>query len=144
MTLKHLIALSALAATAHTAMAHTNTTSYPLKPVLDAQLADGKVAFYFGNAAHPEVTASRGERTESVRYARKQHDDETTSCKVALRQALDSLRMYAVDHGANAVINIETSFHGTRNTSSTEFTCATSMFAAALKVRGEVVTLGPK
>ena len=143
MTLKHLIALSALAATMHTAMAHTHTTTYPLKPVLDAQAANGNVAFYFGNAAHPDVTASLGERTESVRYARKL-DDETTSCNLALRQALESLRTYAVDHGANAVINIETSFHGTHSTSSTEFTCATSMSAAAIKVRGEVVKLGPK
>ena len=143
MKLKHLIMLAATAAAMPAAMAHTHTTTYPLQPVLDAQPAGGKVAFYFGDAAHPPVTASHGEESEPMRYARKL-DDETTSCNLALRQALDWLRMYAVDHGANAVINIETSFHGTHSTSSTEFTCATSMSAAAIKVRGEVVKLGPK
>ncbi|WP_206951590.1 hypothetical protein [Trinickia acidisoli] len=141
MKLKHLIALSALAAVTHGAVAHTHTTSYPLKPVLDAQSTDGKVAFYFGDAAHPAVTASHGDKTESARIARKL-DGETASCNAALTQALDALRTDAIDHGANAVINIETSFHETHTSSATEFTCATSGSAAALKVHGELVTLG--
>lgn len=143
MKLKHLIALSVAVFAAHAAVAGTHTTSYPLKPVLDAQPADGKVAFYFGDAAHPVVTASQGEVTESSRIARKL-DDETQACNTALTEALAKLRQDAIDHGANAVMNIETSFHGTHMTSATEFTCATSMSAAALKVHGELVKLDTK
>jgi hypothetical protein len=143
MKLKHLVMLAATVAAMPVAMAHTHTTTYPLQPVLDAQPADGRVAFYFGDAAHPPVTASRGEESEPMRYARKL-DDETTSCNAALKNALAVLRQDAINHGANAVINIETSFHGTHTRSATEFTCATSYSAAALRVHGEMVTLGPK
>lgn len=144
MKLKHLMALSVAALAAHAALAGTHTTSYPLKPVLDAQSAeDGKVALYFGDAAHPAVTASQGEVTESSRIARRT-DGETVSCNAALTEALAKLRRDAIDHGANAVVNIETSFHGTHTASATEFTCATSMSAAALKVHGELVKLDAK
>ncbi|KAA0088724.1 hypothetical protein CIW54_10110 [Paraburkholderia sp. T12-10] len=143
MKLKHLIALAALAATTQAATAHTSVTTYPLKPMLDTQPADGKVTFYFGDAAHPAVTASHGEGKASIRIARRL-DGKTTSCNEALSEALASLRADAIDHGANAVVNIETSFHATKSVSATEFTCATSGSAAALKVRGELVTLEAK
>ncbi|MGG1946625.1 hypothetical protein AB1286_17710 [Trinickia sp. NRRL B-1857] len=140
---KHLLALATFALGAQAAIAGSHTTTYPLKPVLDAQSADSKVAFYFGDAAHPAVTASFGDKTEGVRVARKT-DGETMSCNAALTQALDALRKDALDRGANAVIDIETSFHQTHTVSSTEFTCATSMSAAALKVHGQLVTLDAK
>ena len=143
MKLKHLIALSALAFSTQAALAHTHTTSYPLQPVLDAQPANNKVALYFGDAAHPAATASQGEATESVRIARKT-DDEPVACNEALKEALAKLREDAASHGANAVVNISTSFHETHTASATEFTCATSMSAAALKVHGELVTLETK
>ncbi|PMS19111.1 hypothetical protein C0Z18_14940 [Trinickia dabaoshanensis] len=143
MKLKHLIALAAAALGAQAALAGSHTTTYPLKPVLDAQSADSKVAFYFGDAAHPAVSASLGEKTEGIRIARKT-DDETTACNEALKQALDALRKDATDAGANAVINIETSFHQMHTASATEFTCATSMSAAALKVHGQLVKLDAK
>jgi hypothetical protein len=141
MKLRCLLALSALAATTHAAMAHTNVTTYPLKPVLDAQPSDNRVTFYFGDTAHAPITASRGHGAASIRVARKL-DIEAASCNEALTEALASLRADAISHGANAVVNIETSFHSTRTVSSSEFTCATSGSAAALKVRGELVTLG--
>src|SRR5690348_17303936 len=98
MKLKHLMALSVAALAAHAALAGTHTTSYPLKPVLDAQSAeDGKVALYFGDAAHPAVTASQGEVTESSRIARR-IDGETVSCNAALTEALAKLRRDAIDH----------------------------------------------
>jgi len=139
----HLIVLAALAALSHAAMAGTHRTVYPLKPVLEAQPVDAQIAFYFGDAAHPAVTASHGTGSAGIRVARKL-DDETTSCNKALKEALASLRADAVNHGANAVVNIETSFHGTHTVSATEFTCATSYSAAALRVRGEFVTLEKK
>jgi len=143
MKLRYLIALSALAATTQAAMAHTTVTTYPLKPVLDAQPSDNQVTFYFGDSAHAPITASRGQGSASIRVARKL-DSETVSCREALTEALASLRADAINHGANAVVNIETSFHSTHTVSSSEFTCATSGSAAALKVRGELVTLGTK
>jgi uncharacterized protein YbjQ (UPF0145 family) len=143
MKLRYLLALSALAATTNVAMARTIVATYPLKPVLDALPSDNQVAFYFGDAAHAPVTTSRGRGTESIRIARKL-ESETVSCNEALRQALAALRADALNHGANAVVNIETSFHSTHTASSSDFTCATSGSAAALKVRGELVTLGTK
>ncbi len=140
----HLIVLAALAAISHAAMAAgTHRTVYPLKPVLDAQPADAQIAFYFGDAAHPAVAASHGDGSAGIRVARKL-DDETTSCNKALKEALASLRADAVNHRANAIVNIETSFHGTHTVSTTEFTCATSYSAAALRIHGEFVTLEKK
>lgn len=143
MKVKQLIALSALATMAHSAIAHTHTTTYPIKAALDGQPADNQVAFYFGDAAHPAVTVSKGDASASIRVARKL-DGETTSCNAALKAALASLRADAVNHGANAVIEIETSFHGTHSTSQTDFVCATSFSAAAIKVRGKLATLEAK
>lgn len=143
MKAKHLMVLSAFTAISHAALAHTNTTTYPLKPVLDAQPADNQVAFYFGDAAHADVVAARGEASASIRVARKV-EDETTACNEALKEALASLRADAVHHDANAVIDIETSFHGTHSASSKEFVCATSFSAAAIKVRGKLATLTTK
>lgn len=143
MKLIHLIALAALATTTHAAMARTHVATYPLEPVLAAQPSASQVAFYFGDAAHAPVVASHGEKTESAHVARKLIS-ETGACNKALKEALASLGADAVRHGANAVINIETSFHSTHTASSTEFTCAASGSSAALKVHGELVTLGPK
>lgn len=140
----HLIVLAAMAAISHAAMAAgTHRTVYPLKPFLDAQPADAQVAFYFGDAEHPAIAASHGDGSAGIRVARKL-DDETTSCNKALKEALASLRADAVNHGANAVVNIETGFHGTHTLSTTEFTCATSYSAAAIRVRGQLVTLEKK
>jgi hypothetical protein len=143
MKLRYVLTLAALAATTHVAVARTNVTTYPLKPVLDAQPSDNQVTFYFGDAPHAPVSASHGQGRASIRVARKL-DSETVSCNEALTEALASLRADAVNHGANAVVNIETSFHSTHTASSSEFTCATSGSAAALKVSGELVTLGTK
>ncbi|TAM52445.1 MAG: hypothetical protein EPN57_13440 [Paraburkholderia sp.] len=143
MKAKHLMVLSAFTAISHAALAHTNTTTYPLKPVLDAQLADNQVSFYFGDAAHADVVAAHGEASASIRVARKT-EDETTACNEALKEALASLRADAVHRDANAVIDIETSFHGTHSASSKEFVCATSFSAAAIKVRGKLATLTAK
>lgn len=143
MKLKQLIALSAMATMAHGAFAHTHTTTYPIKGALVGQPADNQVAFYFGDAAHPVVVASKGDASASIRVARKL-DGETVSCNAALKAALASLRDDALGHGANAVIDIETSFHGTHSSSSTDFVCATSISAASIKVRGKLATLEAK
>lgn len=143
MKVKQLIALSALTAMAHTAVAHTHTTTYPIKAALDGQPADKQVALYFGDAPHAPVAAAHGEARAGIRVARKL-DGETVSCNKALNQALASIKADAVDRGANAVIDIETSFHGRRSSSSTEFVCATSISAASIRVRGKLVTLETK
>lgn len=143
MNVKQLIALSALASMAHGAIAHTHTTTYPIKAVLDLQPADNRVAFYFGDAAHPVVAVSKGDASASIRIARKL-DGETASCNAALTAALASLKDDALSHGANAVIDIETSFHGTHSTSSTDFVCATSFSAASIRVRGKLAMLEAK
>ncbi|WP_116135645.1 hypothetical protein [Trinickia diaoshuihuensis] len=143
MKLKHLMALTIAALGAQAAFAGSHTTTYPVKPVLDAQPADSKVAFYFGDTPHAAVSAPLGEKTEGIRIARKT-DDETAACNQALTQALDALRKDALDSGANAVIDIETSFHQMHSASATEFTCATSLSAAALKVHGQLVKLEAK
>jgi uncharacterized protein YbjQ (UPF0145 family) len=143
MKLKHVLAVLILAGMAQASMAHSNVNGYPLAPVLDAQPVDGAVRLYFGDAPHPAVVSEHGEVKKSVRIARKT-DGEAASCNAALTDGLNALRSYALDHGANGVINIETSFHSTKSSSSTEFTCGTSLSAAALKIRGDLVTLDAK
>jgi uncharacterized protein YbjQ (UPF0145 family) len=140
MKLKFTMTACVLALAAQAAMAGTVLHSFPLKPVLDAQPGGNDVALYFGSQPHPEATSQLGEEAKSGRVARST-DDEQTACNRALTQALTDLRTYARDHHANAVINIRTSFHSTETASDTDFTCATSWSAAALKVRGDLVTL---
>lgn len=119
--------------------AATQVDSYPVQPVLDSLGTGSPVALYFGDAAHPPVASHKGEVTKSVRIARKV-DGREASCKTAFADGINQLRTYAQDHGASGVINISTRFHGTKTNSATEFVCATSMSAAALKISGELVT----
>jgi hypothetical protein len=139
MKLKFTITACALALAAQAATAHTEVGSYPLKPVLDALPSGNEVALYFGSQPHPQATSQLGEESKSARIARAM-DDEPTACNHALTQALTDLRNYARDHHANGVVNIRTSFHSTETASASEFTCATSGSAAALKVTGDLVT----
>lgn len=132
-----------LAMAAQTAHARTEVMSYPLKPVLDGQQPDVPVKLYFGAQEHPAVTKRQGDVTKSVRIARKM-DGEQASCNEALSEALQALRQYAHDRAANGVINIRSSFHSTTTASDSQFSCGVSGSAAALVLRGDVVTLEAK
>jgi hypothetical protein len=140
MKLRSTMTACVLALAAQAAAAHTEVSSFPLKPVLDTQPGGGDVALYFGAQPHPAVASQLGSDSESAHPGRKWGDDEQVSCNVALTQALTSLRSYARAHHASAVINIRTQFHSTETASDTDYTCGTSMSAAALKVTGDLVT----
>src|SRR5262249_35379342 len=118
----------------------THVESLSLQPVTSQAAAQKDVALYFGSQAHPGVKRKLGERTQSVRIARK-NDDKQASCDQALADALQKLRGYARDHQANAVINISTRFHSTETSSNTNYTCGLSTSAASIIVRGDVVVL---
>jgi len=117
----------------------THVESLSLQPVTSHAVAQD-VALYFGSQAHPGVKRKLGERTQSVRIARK-NDDKQASCDQALADALQKLSGYARDHQANAVINISTRFHSTETSSNTNYTCGLSTSAASIIVRGDVVVL---
>ncbi|HKT66749.1 signal peptidase [Burkholderia sp. 22313] len=117
----------------------TVVRSLPLPATATAQDASG-IALYFGAQPHPAVKTSIGPRSESVRVSRGTQAEQPT-CEQALAEALNRLRLYAKNHGGNAVINVTTRFHEKRSNSTTEYTCGVSGSAGAIGVSGDVVQL---
>lgn len=144
MKLNSTITACVLALAAQAAMAGSVLHSFPLKPVLDTQPGGNDVALYFGSQTYPAVASQLGSDTEGAHVPRKYGVDDQTACDAALTQALRDLRSYARVHHANGVINIRTRFHGTETASDTDYTCATSSGAAALKVTGDLVSFDAK
>jgi len=137
-----LLAASALAVLTQTAHAGTEVVTYPIKPVLESQrqLLAPDVALYFGDQPHPPVLAKLGDITKSSHPPRKTLT-EVQVCNATLADALRQLSSAAHDHGANAVINITTHFHSTVSNDANNYTCGVSGVSAALRVRGELVTV---
>ncbi|RQR36169.1 signal peptidase [Burkholderia sp. Bp9143] len=117
----------------------TVVRSLPLPAAATAPDTNG-IAIYFGAQPHPEVKTSIGPRSESVRVSRATQAEQPT-CDQALAEALNRLRIYAKNHGGNAVINVTTRFHEKRSNSTTEYTCGVSGSAGAIAVSGDVVQL---
>ncbi|WP_090681600.1 signal peptidase [Paraburkholderia phenazinium] len=133
--------LGALAAVVITqAGCATQVKSLPLQSAVQQPAAGSGVALYFGSQAHPAVQQQLGEASYSARVARAQ-DGADASCNHALAEALSKLRAVAQEKNANAVINIQTRFHTTDTSSSTDFTCGVSPSAAAVAVHGDLVVL---
>ncbi|UEP32062.1 MULTISPECIES: signal peptidase [unclassified Burkholderia] len=116
----------------------TVVRSLPLPAAATAPDTNG-VAIYFGTQPHPDVKTSIGPRSESVRVRRIEGEQPT--CDQALAEALNRLRIYAKNHGGNAVVNVTTRFHEKRSDSTTEYTCGVSGSAGAIAVSGDVVQL---
>jgi hypothetical protein len=102
--------------------------------------ARGEVPVYFGARNHLPVKTRLGEVSFSVRIARKVSDPDE-ACHLALGEAVRKLREAAIEHHANAVIDVSTRFHSTESDSSSDFTCGVSPSAAAIAVRGQMVVL---
>ncbi|KWA05629.1 signal peptidase [Burkholderia cepacia] len=116
--------------------------SLPLPAAATASDTSG-IAVYFGAQPHPDVKTSIGPRSESVRVSRGAQNEQPT-CEQALTEALNRLRIYAKNHGGNAIINVTTRFHEKRSDSTTEYTCGVSGSAGAIVVSGDVVQLKAK
>lgn len=140
MNIRSVLTAGIVAAIAQTAAARTEVVTYPIKPVLEAQQLNPGVALYFGNQQHPPVIETLGEVMKSAHLPRKTAT-EVEICNAALADTLRQLTSYAHDHGANAVINIKTSFHDNQSNSDSTFTCGVSGVASALRVRGDVVKI---
>jgi hypothetical protein len=137
-----LLAASTLAMLTPAAHARTEVVTYPIQPVLQSQPFASGVALYFGNQAHPAVLSTLGEVTKSAHPPRKTAT-QVEICNATLADALRQLANTAHDRGANAVINIKTSFHSNESNDETNYTCGVSSVSAALRVRGELVTVDP-
>jgi uncharacterized protein YbjQ (UPF0145 family) len=142
--MKNGLMLAALAAVAITqAGCATQVMSVPLQSAQSAvkqPAGESSVAVYFGSQAHPAVQNQLGEAKYSVRIARNSNDPKA-ACSSALNEALAKLRADAHEHGANAVVDVQTRFHTTETNSATDFTCGVSTSAAAVAVRGNLVVL---
>ncbi|KVG29666.1 hypothetical protein [Burkholderia diffusa] len=117
----------------------TVVRSLPLPAAVTTSDTNG-VAIYFGAQPHPDIKTSIGPRSESVRVQRGTQAEQQT-CDQALAEALNRLRVYAKNHGGNAVINVTTRFHEKRSNSTSEYTCGVSGSAGAIAVSGDVVQL---
>ena len=118
----------------------TQVRSVPLQSAVHQPAGGSSVAVYFGSQAHPAVQTQLGEAKYSVRVARGEGSQDD-SCSRALAEALTKLRADAQEHGANAVVDVQTRFHTTETSSATDFTCGVSPSAAAVAVRGNLVVL---
>jgi hypothetical protein len=116
----------------------TAVRSMPI-PADAIQSDSSNVKVYFGSQPHPAIKTNFGPRSASSRVARE--SDEQLTCEHALGNALERLRAYAKDHGANALVNVNTRFHEHRSDSQTAYTCGVSPSAGAVVVSGDVVLL---
>ncbi|QGZ64606.1 signal peptidase [Paraburkholderia acidisoli] len=98
------------------------------------------VAVYFGERPHPAIARYIGRTSRAARVARR-GNGSAVPCDQALAAALHEMRMDAVEHGANAVINVNTYFHTIGNNSAAGYTCNLSARTAVVDVKGELVVL---
>jgi uncharacterized protein YbjQ (UPF0145 family) len=125
----------------------TRLANLPLAPVTGntGSAASQDVALYFGDQPHPVMRSEMADVESNARIMRQPLDDAVPVCNQALGLALDKLRSEARRRGANAVVNISTSFHrrqdGRKNTSPDTYMCGMSRNAVALRVQGRAVVL---
>jgi hypothetical protein len=105
---------------------------------------DGSVKFFFGPQASPTVLqkiatmSSDGDGTIVDKF-------DLGACKNAFASALLALQKNAKGFGANAVVNITSSFKkGPLVSSATEFVCHAGRSAAYLTLTGDIVKIADK
>lgn|GEM_PF-368444 len=129
----------------------THLASLPLAPVTGHAAHGGAasqgVALYFGDQPHPRVRREIAEVASNARVMRAPSDDAMLMCNQAMAMALHKLRSEARSLGANALVNVSTSFHRRARQpagAKASYTCAMSRNAVAMRVQGRAVVIDSK
>jgi hypothetical protein len=128
------------------AMARNDVVRVPLQSVLDMPEAkeklDGSVKFYLSGAPTPKVEKKFGEdvgheRTNSVGKSAER------ACQWATLSALIAFEKHAKQQGANAVINLVSSYGSDVSTSPTEVQCHDGAFVSGVTLKGTYAKVAP-
>ncbi|HEX3675554.1 MAG TPA: hypothetical protein VHU87_14885 [Rhizomicrobium sp.] len=101
---------------------------------------DGSIKFYFGNSAHPAVltTFDTYSAKANTNHANK---DDFVACTWVLLTDLMDFQRHAHDVGANAVINITSSYNSKDVSSDTGIPCHMGYVVASIAIKGDFVKI---
>jgi hypothetical protein len=107
-------------------------------------MLDGSVKFYFGAQKTPQVL-QKLTTAEATTKANVVQGVDLPACNNAFAWALKKLQDSAKAAGANAVVNIVSSYkRGAPFSSATEFECHAGLYSAGLTLKGDVVKTADK
>lgn len=103
---------------------------------------DDSVKLYFGPQAYPG-SAQKVLVRESVAKEPIFDNADIASCHASFIEALVKLQKHAKKHGANAIVNITSSFYknGREFSSATEFECYAGGFSTVVELKGELAKI---
>lgn len=135
---------------AATMPAHARNVKYTLS-IADAMgsgeakgMLDGSVKFYFGSQKTPQVL-QKMTTAEATTKGNVVQGVDLPACNNAFAWALKKLQDSAKAAGANAVVNIVSSYKkGAPFSSATEFECHAGLYSAGLTLKGDVVKAADK
>ncbi len=139
-----IIATAALGYTVN-AQAEDVVKDFPITPAIGSATAKQKlgdqVKFYFGDQPHASVEKSFGEIQASTKTNSFWKED-VEACNWTFLSSLLDMRKQAMSLGANAVINITSSYKGSKvNNSSKTYACGTGFLMNGTQFKGEAVKL---
>lgn len=120
---------------------HPMSVDDALASPMAKQKLDGTVKFFFGAAPHPAVAQS----LKDVVFKEKAGFMKTraTSCNEAFVTVLADFQERAKSKGADAVINLRSSFKKQEVTIDKTFACYPGGFRVGVVLKGELVKLAP-
>jgi|GEM_PF-2925258 len=113
---------------------------YPLQPVLfelSKTAGEGAVPLYFGKQPTPDIAERLKVETVTLSGTHRDHQQEVCE-KIAVRLLTD-LRQRARELGADAVVNIRSTYNGGGLSSETDFECRLGNVKVAIELSGELV-----
>jgi hypothetical protein len=118
---------------------------FPITPAMSSATAKQKlgdeVKFYFGDQPHASVEKNYGDIKVSTKTNSFWKED-TEACNWTFLSSLLDMRKQAISLGANAVINITSSFNGSEvNNSSKTYACGTGFLMNGTQFKGQAVKL---
>jgi uncharacterized protein YbjQ (UPF0145 family) len=134
------------AALAVTLPAHARNVKYmlPIAAALEDGKLDGSVKLYFGTQAAPAAAQKFANITSNGKGLIQDRSD-LGACKAAFAEALQGLLQNAKGIGANAIVNIASSFKkGPQTTSAAEFECHAGTSTAHVTLTGDIIKTADK
>jgi hypothetical protein len=127
------------------AVAKNVELKFPIKPAISSTEATSKlgseVKFYFGDQSHASVSKKLGAVHTSTKTNSFWKDDDV-ACNRTFLSSLLNLKKQAKELGANAVINITSSYKGSATNSSKDtYTCGTGAIMNGTQLKGEAVKI---
>lgn len=127
-----------------TAEARNTAYQLPIQTALSAEDACGKIdptiKLYFADQAHPSVVQAYGSGVANKTTNSFGKSDEK-ACQWVLLSSLIALQNQAREHGANAIINIESYYKKNPMASQTLYECHAGAIIAGVALKGDYVRI---